>query len=172
MWNVIGGRLGFVQFPESETEPAKCGPETAQALQNTYKNYLWPFDKWYIRPMIKKRMQEWNLPTIQQILAHPAAQQLFQMANLSVAELAERGVHEKTIQLVEKYRLNLQRLFSEWTALQIQQQQAAAHQPLQRGMQGALYNLSDVGGTDDLHQVMESMQNIHIGADGLYEAVA
>ena len=167
MWNVIGGRLGLVQFPESETEPAKCGPETAQALQNIYKNYLWSFDKWYIRPMIKKRMQEWSLPTIQQILAHPAVQQLFQMANLSVAELAERGVHEKTIQLVEKYRLNLQRLFSEWTALQIQQQQAAAHQPLQRGMQGALYDLSDVGGTDDLHQVTQTMHNIRIAGDGI-----
>ena len=125
MWNVIGGRLGFVQFPGSETEPAKCGPGAAQALQNIYKNYLQFFDNWYATQMMEKRMQAQNLmqnqlAATQQVQTRPAAQmqQLIQMSNLSVAELAARGVDEKTIQFVEAHRANLQRSFTEQKVFQ------------------------------------------------------
>ncbi len=129
MWNVIGGRLGFVQFPGSETEPAKCGPGAAQALQNIYKTYLQFFDNWYATQIMEKRIQAQNqaqnqlqnqLAATQQVQARPAAQmqQLIQMSNLSVADLVARGVDEKTIQFVEAHRANLQRSFTEQKVFQ------------------------------------------------------
>ncbi|KAG6374300.1 hypothetical protein JVT61DRAFT_4322 [Boletus reticuloceps] len=48
MWAVIGGRLGFIQFPGTDTEPARCGPGIAQQLHNTYDQYLQHFENAYI----------------------------------------------------------------------------------------------------------------------------
>lgn len=48
MWSVIGGRLNFIQFPGTDTEPARCGPGIAQQLQNTYDQYLRHFESAYI----------------------------------------------------------------------------------------------------------------------------
>ncbi|KJA23009.1 hypothetical protein HYPSUDRAFT_163989 [Hypholoma sublateritium FD-334 SS-4] len=125
MWTVIGGRLGFVQFPGSETEPAKCGPGAAQALQNIYKTYLQLFDNWYTSQVMEKRAQAQAQAQAQSLMqgqtmaqhmqGRPAAQmqQLIQMSSLSVADLASRGVDEKTIQFVETHRAYLQRTFAE-----------------------------------------------------------
>ncbi|KAG9315089.1 hypothetical protein JVU11DRAFT_4201 [Chiua virens] len=48
MWAVIGGRLGFIQFPGNDSEPARSGPGIAQQLQNTYEQYLHHFEHAYI----------------------------------------------------------------------------------------------------------------------------
>ena len=49
MWAVIGGRLGFIQFPGNDSEPARCGPGIAQQLQHTYEQYLRRFETAYIQ---------------------------------------------------------------------------------------------------------------------------
>ena len=48
MWAVIGGRLGFVQFPGNDSESSRSGPEIAQQLHNTYDQYLRHFETAYI----------------------------------------------------------------------------------------------------------------------------
>ena len=48
MWAVIGGRLGFIQFPGNDSEPARCGPGIAQQLHNTYDQYLQHFENAYV----------------------------------------------------------------------------------------------------------------------------
>lgn len=48
MWAVIGGRLNFVQFPGTDSDPARSGPGIAQQLQNTYEHHLQHFENAYI----------------------------------------------------------------------------------------------------------------------------
>ncbi|KAJ7251684.1 ARID DNA-binding domain-containing protein, partial [Mycena rebaudengoi] len=52
LWSVIGGRMGFVWFPASETEPAKSGPGVSQHLAHVYMEYLAAFDNVYIATML------------------------------------------------------------------------------------------------------------------------
>lgn len=57
LWVVIGGKMGFVQFPGTDAEPAKSGPGVAQRLAAVYKDYLLPFDTMYITSVIERRKQ-------------------------------------------------------------------------------------------------------------------
>ncbi|KAF8962699.1 hypothetical protein BDZ97DRAFT_1702163, partial [Flammula alnicola] len=120
MWSVIGGRLGFVQFPGSDSEPAKSGPGVAQQLHHIYKLYLQLFDTWYTTQAIEKRMQHVNMQN--QMMAARwgpvQMQQIVQLSHLSIAELNARGVDEKMIQFVESNRANLQRSFHEQKSFQ------------------------------------------------------
>ncbi|KIJ66757.1 hypothetical protein HYDPIDRAFT_108689 [Hydnomerulius pinastri MD-312] len=54
LWSVIGGRMGFVQFPGSESEPARSGPGIATHLAHTYKQYLQHFENAYIQTVQKR----------------------------------------------------------------------------------------------------------------------
>ncbi|KAH9930150.1 uncharacterized protein B0H18DRAFT_1209636 [Fomitopsis serialis] len=53
LWPAIGAKLGFVQFPGSDTEPAKSGPGVAQHLQNVYHRYLSQFDNMFVSSVMK-----------------------------------------------------------------------------------------------------------------------
>lgn len=55
MWSVIGARMGFVQFPGTDTEPAKSGPGVAQQLQHIHSEYLLQFDKIYVHSVLQKK---------------------------------------------------------------------------------------------------------------------
>jgi len=124
MWNIIGARLGFVQFPGTDVEPAKSGPGVAQNLNNIYREYLQLFDTWYISQSIEaqKKMQAANA----NMQAHMTAfrwgpqqmQQVVQLSHMSVPDLHARGVDEKTISFVETHRASLQRALQEQKAFQ------------------------------------------------------
>jgi hypothetical protein len=47
--------MGFVQFPGTDTEPAKAGPGVAQQLQHLYTEYLAPFDNIYVASVFQKK---------------------------------------------------------------------------------------------------------------------
>lgn len=51
-WNVIGGRMGFVNFPGSEREPPKSGPVVAQQIARIYSEYLLDLEQVYVRSWI------------------------------------------------------------------------------------------------------------------------
>lgn len=55
LWAVVGGRMGFVQFPASDSEPAKSGPGVAQQLAHAYKEYLAAFDNVYLSTVMESR---------------------------------------------------------------------------------------------------------------------
>jgi hypothetical protein len=58
LWDVIGGKMGFVQFPASDArEPAKSGPGVAHRLAVVYKEYLLPFDTMYITSVVERWKQ-------------------------------------------------------------------------------------------------------------------
>jgi hypothetical protein len=47
--------MGFVQFPGTDTEPAKSGPGVAQQLQHLHKEYLSQFDQIYVHSVLQKK---------------------------------------------------------------------------------------------------------------------
>ena len=55
LWAVIGGRMGFVAFPGTDTEPNKSGPAAAQQLAHVYKSYLQDFDTAYLQSVYDSR---------------------------------------------------------------------------------------------------------------------
>ncbi|KAG6889641.1 hypothetical protein C0995_015756 [Termitomyces sp. Mi166 len=55
LWGVIGGRMGSIVFPGSETEPAKAGPGFSQRLAQVYQKYLANFDQVYINSVMDSR---------------------------------------------------------------------------------------------------------------------
>jgi len=55
MWAIIGARMGYAQFPGSDTEPAKSGLGVAQQLLHIYTEYLAQFDKIYIHSVLQKK---------------------------------------------------------------------------------------------------------------------
>ncbi|KNZ72102.1 hypothetical protein J132_04383 [Termitomyces sp. J132] len=133
LWGVIGGRMGFVNFPASETEPAKAGPGLAQRLAQVYREYLAHFDQAYISSIMdsKRKMQALHQAQMAQTQAAAAAgntnnalasnqplrgalngnqiQMVVGYAHQSVEELRRQGVQERIISFVETNRAYLQR---------------------------------------------------------------
>jgi hypothetical protein len=141
LWAIIGAKMGFVQFPGTDGEPAKSGPGVAQRLAMVYKEYLGAFDMVYINSVFESRKKLHAAQAVQrQQIAHAAAtggsgndhlsqQHMMQQnrgaltphqmqlvigyANQSVAELRAQGVQERIIQFVETNRAHLQRTVME-----------------------------------------------------------
>nr|GAT60914.1 predicted protein [Mycena chlorophos] len=124
LWAVVGGRMGFVQFSGSDSEPAKSGPGVAQQLAHAYKEYLAAFDNVYLSTVMESRRK--NQANLQHPMARaptdPAQMQLvMQYANLPTSELRRRGMPEQVIQFVENHRA---------TILQNRMDQAKFHEML------------------------------------------
>ena len=115
MWNVIGARMGFVQFHRTENEPAKSGPGVAQQLAHIYKEYLFQFDGFYVSQTQDQRMkmQQANASFQAQMAAFNWSPQQMQaviaLSHMSVQELHAQNIPEKMIQFVENHRASLQR---------------------------------------------------------------
>ena len=63
LWPVVAAKLGFIQFPGSEAEPAKSGPAVAQHIQNVYQRFLHGFDNMFlssISTLVQKQPQGGN----------------------------------------------------------------------------------------------------------------
>jgi hypothetical protein len=124
--------MGFVQFPGTETDPAKSGPGVAQHLAHVYKEYLAAFDGVYITSVLdsRRKMQAANAVhqaqsqlnlagnggQQQQQNARINAQQMQRViayANQPASELRAQGVQENIIQFVETNRAHLQRTVME-----------------------------------------------------------
>ncbi|KAF8150565.1 hypothetical protein B0H34DRAFT_801509 [Crassisporium funariophilum] len=115
IWNIIGSRLGFFQFPCTETDPAKSGPSVAQQPAHTYKEYLAQFDHFYIGQIVEQRQkQQQASATLQaQMTAlrwNPAQMQaVVHFSLMPVSELHAQAVPQKMIQFIEAHRAALQR---------------------------------------------------------------
>lgn len=106
-WSVIGGRMGYVQFPGTDTEPAKCGPVTAQQLEHIYRQYLSAFDRAYIANVLDLRLKNSQAP-----MQFNATQLsvMVSMADQPVHQLRAQGFSETMIQFMEAHRAHLQRM--------------------------------------------------------------
>jgi hypothetical protein len=94
LWSIIAARLGYVQFPGTTTEPAKSGPGVAQSIQHIYKEFIAPFEAWYIA-MIQEFKKHSNA-ALQAALSGSryGMQQLLHMVNMPPAELENQCVDE------------------------------------------------------------------------------
>lgn len=123
--------MGFVNFPGSETEPARAGPGLAQRLAQVYGEYLAAFDQAYINSVMEARRKAQIAQTQAAAAAVAAAgnsnnslppnqnprgglngyqmQMVISYAHQSVEELRRQGVQERIISFVESNRAHLQR---------------------------------------------------------------
>ncbi|KAJ3019430.1 hypothetical protein NUW54_g92 [Trametes sanguinea] len=146
LWPVIGARLGFVNIPASDTEPAKAGPAFAHRLASIYKEFLLDFDKQYYLSMVKKhvasqrQLAENGLPVQQRngVPSQPGAQnanpirqltdiqdsrlmsEIVSYSILPTEELQRRNVPPNIIQLVDQNRQQLQQSFERQRAFRAQ----------------------------------------------------
>ncbi|KAJ7323670.1 hypothetical protein DFH08DRAFT_969216 [Mycena albidolilacea] len=126
LWSVISGRIGFAQFPASDTEPAKSGPGVAQHLAHAYKEYLAVFENVYFSTIMDSLWKNHALTAAQRPMAmggfggnhgpggrsggiaDPSQMQLaIAYANIPLPELRRRGIPEQLIQFIEANRLTL-----------------------------------------------------------------
>ena len=114
LWSIIGARMGFVQFPGSDSEPAKSGPGVAQHLAHVYKEYLSGFDNVYIQSVIdsKRKMhmqaQLAGPPSPARAMNAAQMQTVIAYANRPASDVRNSGLPEKLIQYIEANREQLQ----------------------------------------------------------------
>jgi len=124
LWEVIAGRLGFVQFPG---DPPTSAPGIAQQVQHTYYERLRQFESAYIMTMVNRgasnQQQMGGLPpggggpkpppTGQPTEAQPNNVHssilpiLAQIAHLSVADMRAKNIPENMITIVETHRSDI-----------------------------------------------------------------
>ncbi|KAI0739780.1 hypothetical protein C8Q80DRAFT_1274803 [Daedaleopsis nitida] len=51
LWPVIGAKLCFVNFPGTDTEPARAGPALAAHLKHSYKEFLLECDQQFMKQL-------------------------------------------------------------------------------------------------------------------------
>ncbi|KAI0788030.1 hypothetical protein C8Q74DRAFT_1196108 [Fomes fomentarius] len=128
LWPVIGAKLGFVNFPGTNTEPGRAGPALAAQLELIYKEFLLEFDQQYLKQLIQhRRAQQLKMKQAgpmdnngpQQQLQSNGAPMPQSLADIkdpkligelvsysahSVQDLQQRGVPPQIIQIVETNR--------------------------------------------------------------------
>ncbi|KAK7032988.1 ARID domain-containing protein [Favolaschia claudopus] len=127
LWAVIGGRMGFVQFTATDTEPAKSGPGVAQHLAHAYKEYLAAFDNVYVNTVLESRRKNDAITAAAAAAQRPMGmggpsqpgirpggisdpsqmQMVMAYANIPLPELRRRGIPEQLIQFIENNRATL-----------------------------------------------------------------
>ncbi len=149
LWAAIAARLGYVQFPGSETEPAKSGPATAHQLEQIYKDHLSHFDTVYVTTVLDSRRKQQANMAAQQLanpvkaMNGPQMQMVMAYADLSPAELRAKGLQEHVIQFIENHRAQLQRTAAEQNIFRGNLRGASTNQPVQppsEGMSGVANN--------------------------------
>ncbi|KIY69069.1 hypothetical protein CYLTODRAFT_244517 [Cylindrobasidium torrendii FP15055 ss-10] len=118
LWPIIGGRLGFVQFPAKDGDA--CGPATALGLEQIYKDYFVAFDAAYVSSLTETRrkmaaqLQLNGAPPNRP--GQPNAQQMQVIMGLldrSVEELRAQKIPEYMIGFIEANRPHLMRTRAE-----------------------------------------------------------
>ncbi|KAJ7838639.1 hypothetical protein B0H14DRAFT_1082912 [Mycena olivaceomarginata] len=124
LWSVIGGRMGFVQFPQCLRYGArKVGSRVAQHLAHAYKEYLAVFENVYVSTIMDSLWKNHALAAAQRPMAmggfggnhglggrsggiaDPSQMQLaIAYANIPLPELRRRGIPEQLIQFIEANR--------------------------------------------------------------------
>ena len=99
--------MGFVQFPGTDTEPAKSGPVIAQQLEHIYRQYLANFDRAYIANVLDSRIKSGpgSLP-----FNAGQLNLMVSMADQTAPQLKSHGFSEHMIQFIDTHRAQLQRM--------------------------------------------------------------
>ncbi|KIJ32463.1 hypothetical protein M422DRAFT_265632 [Sphaerobolus stellatus SS14] len=129
LWPVIGGQLGFVQFPSSPSEPARSGLQVAAAVQIIYSKYLMQWEHTYstrMKQLERRKLAMTQNPGSPGGMAVPILQQ----QKLSPQQQGINSLHSRLMAI---------HLCSESPALatrqQVQEQQEQEQQELQEQRQ-------------------------------------
>lgn len=171
MWAVIGGRLGFMQFPGNDTEPPRSGPGIAQQLHNTYEQYLQHFENAYVLTVKNRPTAGSPQQPINQMNPHPPAagnnatpgmsgnptemapnpprqfnQQVIaaaaRYAHMSVQDMRAQRVQDAMIDFVERHRAELQKVYQQQLQL-IAKRNAEQEQQNMANAQNQMSNMHD-----------------------------
>lgn len=114
--------MGLVQFPGTDTEPAKSGPGIAQQLAHVYKEHLQPFETAYVLTVRSRATSKSILPQngapgsasgsagemqhgVMRIPLPPQAMaNAVRFVNMSVTDMRASGLPEQMIVTVDRYR--------------------------------------------------------------------
>ncbi|KAK0469997.1 uncharacterized protein EV420DRAFT_84200 [Desarmillaria tabescens] len=151
LWATIAARLGYVQYPGNDMEPAKSGPATAHQLEQIYKDHLAHFDMVYVTTVLESRRKQQVSMAAQQLanpnpaksMNGPQMQMVMAYADLSPAELRAKGVQEHIITFIENHRAHIQRTAAEQNLFRGNLRGASTNQPVQppsEGITGAASN--------------------------------
>ncbi|KAF7360366.1 Kinase-like protein [Mycena venus] len=173
LWSVVGGRMGFIQFPASGTEPAKSGPGVAQHLAHVYKEYLAAFDHIYISALMDSRRKDALMAAQRPMgmggvgggpgpggrpggIADPSQMQLMAYANIPLPELCHRGIPEQLIQSIEANRSTMLRDQTEALTFrnQLMQRPDPSSGPIQGGQQPQQPSIARPSRESDLQAAM------------------
>lgn len=126
-WAIIGGRMGLVQFPGTDTEPAKSGPGIAQQLAHVYKEHLQAFETMIVLTVRSRAAQKTNLPqngaqnnvpSASGEIAHSAMRpplnpqamaSAVRFVHMTVGDMRASGLPEQTVVLIDRHRSDIVR---------------------------------------------------------------
>ena len=173
MWAVIGGRLGFVQFPGNDSEPGRSGPGIAQQLHNTYDQYLRHFESAYILTVKNRPTTGSPQQPIHQMNPNPLAigsnatlgmsgnptevppnpqrqfpnQQFIAAAlrhvGMSAQDMRAQRVPENLINFVERHRTELLKVYQQQIQQLMAKRNAEQEQQNMANAQGSLPNMHE-----------------------------
>jgi hypothetical protein len=112
LWQEVGGKLDFVQFPATANTPARSGPGHAQTLEHIYRQYLYQFERMFVEGIQRKRAQAAGptqpspVPSPRDLSQVPPQQilKLVPFANISAERLRAQPIPENVVQLIERNR--------------------------------------------------------------------
>jgi hypothetical protein len=124
LWQEVGGKLDFVQFPATANTPARSGPGHAQTLEHIYRQYLYQFERMFVEGIQRKRAQAAGLTPpgpgpAQAAAVQQAERELVSLpANLFAQFRNEAGMHaelqamsaEEKVHLAGHVRMRFQRM--------------------------------------------------------------
>lgn len=127
-WAIIGGRMGLIQFPGTDTEPAKSGPGIAQQLAHAYKEHLQAFETMLVITVRSRAAQKNNLsqngtqnnapggtsgemahPVMRPPLNPQAMASAVRFVHMTVSEMRASGLPEQTVVLIDRHRSDIMR---------------------------------------------------------------
>ncbi|KAL4066756.1 hypothetical protein V8B97DRAFT_1948787 [Scleroderma yunnanense] len=184
LWAVIAGRMGFVQFPGSGSEPTRSGPGIASQVQHTYMEHLRQFESAYVMTMLNRgaNNQQHVLPPggsgggggggpKPSTPAQPTEMQnnaprvnsympfLSQFAYVSVTDMRAKGLPENMIAFVESHRTEITRWRQQ---TEMMRRAANEQQPGMPSGQGPLSSMQEqvsVGGPPGVQRPPQPMMS-------------
>jgi hypothetical protein len=139
-WEIIGGKMGYCQFPAPAGQPAKAGPANAQQIAHIYREYLFKFEQAYASSWRNRNaaMTGGGAPPTagQQPLRNVNVAALAQYAQMTTDEMRAMHLPEHVIRQVDSWRPYALRFKSQ------QQREMAAR----NGMGAASMNAGPNGG--------------------------
>lgn len=139
--------MGLVQFPGTDTEPAKSGPGIAQQLAHAYKEHLQAFEHMLVYSVRSRAAQKNNLSqngaqsntpgnasgemahaVMRPPLNPQAMASAVRFVHMTVGEMRQSGLPEQTVVLIDRHRADIIRWHQQARLMAAKAQQVTNHE--------------------------------------------